>query len=148
MSVIENKKAFFNYEIVDRIEAGIVLVGHEVKAVKAGKASIVGSYIIVRGNEAFLVGATIQPYQEKNTPSGYDPLRARKLLLSKKEIAKLIGIEKERGQTMVPLNIHLTRGLVKVEVGIVRSKKKHDKRQTIKEREDKRTIERTIKSRR
>ena len=148
MALIENKRARYDYEITDRIEAGVSLVGHEVKSIKQGKASLVGSYIIIRNDEAFLVGATVQPYQEKNTPPEYNPGRERKLLLSKKEIERLIGAEKERSTTIIPLNAHLSRGKVKIEVGIARGKKKHDKRQTIKEREDKRSIEREIKSKR
>ncbi|MDP3955899.1 MAG: SsrA-binding protein SmpB [bacterium] len=145
MNLVDNRKAFYDYEITDRIEAGISLVGSEVKALKSGKASLVGSYIIVRGNEAFLTGATIQPYQQKNTSTNYNPTRARKLLLSKKQISQLIGVEKERGLTAIPLNAHLSRNLIKIEIGIARSKKKHDKRQKIKKREDTRTIEREIK---
>ncbi|MDP3989361.1 MAG: SsrA-binding protein SmpB [bacterium] len=148
MALVENKKAFLNYEITDRLHAGVSLVGHEVRALKAGKASLVGSYIIVRGNEAFLVGATIQPYQEHNTPDGYDPLHPRKLLLTKKEIAHLIGIEKEKGLTAIPLNAHLSRNKVKIEIGIARSKKKYDKRQTLKKRDANRDIERATKTKR
>jgi SsrA-binding protein len=129
MNLVENKKAYFDYEITDQLEAGISLVGHEVKAIKQGKASLVGSYIIVRGNEAFLTGATIQSYQEKNTPKDYDPQRARKLLLSKKEISTLIGIEKEKGLTAIPLNAHQKNRKIKIQIGIAKSKKKHEKTQ-------------------
>ena len=146
MALTENKRVFFDYEITDRLTAGVSLMGHEVKALKAGKASLVGSYIIVRGNEAFLIGATIQPYQAKNTPAGYDPSRARKLLLTKKEIARLFGIEKEKGLTAVPLNAHTAHNKIKIEIGIAKSKKKYDKRQTLKKRVAARDIERAVKT--
>jgi SsrA-binding protein len=142
---LENKKAYFNYEITEKIEAGISLFGFEVKAVKAGRGSIVGSYIIIRGNEAFLVETDIPPYQPKNAPPEYDPKRVRKLLLTKKEIARLIGFEKEKGLTIIPLSLYSKHGTIKVEIGIGKGKKIRDKRETIKRRETDREIRRTLK---
>jgi len=145
MSIIENKKARFDYHIEDTLEAGIVLHGHEVKSVREGKASIVGAYIKVYGGEAWLVGATIQPYQEKNTPLEYDAERSRKLLLTKDEIARLLGVSKEKGLTLVPLKLYNNRGKIKLSVGIAKSKKTHDKRETIKRRDIERETGRRLK---
>lgn len=145
MSFAENKKAWHDYEIIESFEAGIVLEGHEVKAVKTGKMSIFGSYVKVLGSEAFLIGATISPYQPKNTPKDYDPQRTRKLLLNKKEIAGLIGKSKEKGLTVVPLKVYTKKGKIKLEIGLAKAKKKRDKREVIKKNEEKRKIERVLK---
>lgn len=144
--LIVNKKAYFNYEILEKIEAGISLLGHEVKAIKAGKGSLVGAYVIVRGNEAFLVETDIPPYQPNNVPEKYDQRRPRKLLLHKKELARLVGFEKEKGLTLIPLSLYNKNGKIKVEIGVVRGKKKHDKRETIKKRDTERDIRRTLKN--
>ncbi len=145
MTYAENKKAFFDYEITEKYEAGVVLEGHEVKAVKTGKVSIFGSYVKIIDQEAFLVGAIIQPYQPLNTPKDYDPQRFRKLLLNKKEISLFIGKTKEKGLTIVPLKVYDKRGIIKIEIGLAKSKKKADKREKIKKRETERKIERTLK---
>lgn len=145
MSYAENKKAWHDYEIIESFESGIVLEGHEVKAVKIGKMSIFGSYVKISGGEAFLVGATVSPYQPKNTPKNYDPQRTRKLLLNKKEIAGLIGKSKERGLTIVPLKAYNKKGRIKIEIGLAKARKKHDKREVIKKKEEERKIERTLK---
>ena len=142
----ENRKAFHDYEIIERYEAGIVLEGHEVKAIKTGKISIFGSYVKTIGKEVFLIGATISPYQPKNTPKEYDPQRTRKLLLNKKEIAGLIGKSKERGLTIVPLKVYHKKGKIKFEIGLAKARKKRDKREVIKKKEEKRKIERVLKS--
>ena len=143
---IENKKVFFNYEITDTLEAGIELFGYEVKSVKAGTGSLEGSYILVRGKEAFLIGARISPYQTNNTPKEYDPLRNRKLILHKEEIEKLESSgEKGKGLTVVPICIYNSGNRIKVEVGIAKGKKKFDKRETIKKRETDREIRRELK---
>tara|TARA_B100000745_G_scaffold289301_1_gene227305 strand:- start:554 stop:997 length:444 start_codon:yes stop_codon:yes gene_type:complete len=147
MAYIRNKKVSFNYEILETFEAGAVLYGHEVKAVRAGKGSLVGSYIIFRDGEAYLKGATITPYQEKNTHESYNQERERKLLLSKKEITK---IEKElntAGLTVVPISLYNKKSKIKLEIALVRGKKKEDKRETLKKRDSKRTIERLLKQR-
>lgn len=145
MTYAENKKAFFDYEILEKYEAGIVLEGHEVKAVKTGKVSIAGSYVKMMGQEAFLWGAVIQPYQPLNVPKNYDPQRSRKLLLNKKEIDSFIGKTNEKGLTIVPLRVYGRKGRVKLEIGLARSKKKADKREKIKKREEKRKLERVLK---
>jgi SsrA-binding protein len=143
---IENKKVFFNYEITDTLEAGIELFGYEVKSVKAGTGSLEGSYILVRGKEAFLIGARVSPYQTNNTPKDYDPLRNRKLILHKEEIEKLeVSGEKGKGLTVVPICIYNSGNRIKVEVGIAKGKKKFDKRETIKKRETDREIRRELK---
>ncbi len=145
MSYAENKKAWHDYEIIENFEAGIVLEGHEVKAIKTGKISIVGSYVKIIGSEAFLIGATISAYQPKNTPKDYDPQRSRKLLLNKKEIEGLIGKSKEKGLTVVPLRVYAKKGRIKLEIGLAKARKKRDKREIIKKKEEKRKIERVLK---
>jgi len=145
MSFAENKKAWHDYEIIEKYEAGIVLEGHEVKAVKTGRMSIFGSYVKILGGEAFLIGAIISPYQPKNTPKDYDPQRTRKLLLNKKEIAGLIGKSQEKGLTIVPLKVYAKKGKIKIEIGLAKAKKKRDKREAIKKKEEKRKIERVLK---
>ncbi len=146
--LLTNKKVKFDYEVLETFEAGVSLFGHEVKAVKAGKGSIVGARVGGKSDGMYLIGADIPAYQPGNTPSGYEPTRDRKLLLSKKEQDRLVGAERVRGQTLVPRNFHTKGKLVKVEVVLVRGKKKYDKRQTIKKREAKRDIERHIKGNR
>lgn len=145
MTYAENKKAFFDYEILEKYEAGIVLEGHEVKAVKTGKVSIAGSYVKLMGREAFLVGAVIQPYQPLNAPKNYDPQRSRKLLLNKKEIDSFIGKTSEKGLTIVPLRVYGRKGRVKLEIGLAKAKKKADKREKIKKREEKKKLQRALK---
>ena len=150
MSLIANKKAYFNYEILEKIEAGIKLLGFEVKSVKKGQGSLEGAYVTIRvsnkgGAEVFLVGAYIPPYQAGNTPMGYDPYRNRKLLLNAKEIKTLIGLEAQRGLTIVPISVYNKKNKIKVEIGVARGKKKYDKRETIKKREAQRDVLRTLK---
>lgn len=142
----ENRKAYHDFEIIENYEAGLVLEGHEVKAVKNGRISIQGAYVKILGSEAFLIGATIPPYQPLNTPKDYDPQRTRKLLLNKREIATLIGKSKERGLTIVPLKVYDRRGKIKLKIGLARARKKADKRQKIREREEKRKIQRVLKN--
>lgn len=145
-SFIENKKARFNYEITETFEAGIELIGPEVKSIKGGQGSLEGAYAVVRGGEVFLLGSNIPPYQAQNMPGGYDPLRTRKLLLTKKEILELSHMEKEKKLTMVPLSMYNKKGKIKVSLGIARGKKKFDKRETLKKRDDMREISRTLKN--
>jgi len=142
-----NRKNTFNYEIVEKYEAGIELLGTEVKAVREGKVSLEGAFVVVRGGEVFLIHANIQPYQVKNTPLDYDPLRNRKLLLTKKEIIELADSEGERGLTIVPISMYNKGRKIKIEIAIVKGKKKHDKRETIKKRETDREIRREYKGR-
>jgi SsrA-binding protein len=145
-SFIENRKARFNYEITETLEAGIELLGPEVKSIKGGMGSLEGAYAVVRGGEVFLLGSNIPPYQAGNMPKGYDPLRTRKLLLTKKEIIELAQMEQEKKLTIVPLSMYNKSGKVKVSLGVARGKKKFDKRETIKKRDDMREIRRTLKN--
>lgn len=141
-----NEKARFDYEILKTLEAGMVLTGQEVKSVRRGSASIRGAYVKMLGVEAWLLGATIPPYQAGNAPSDYDPQRSRKLLLKKSELKYLTGKSQERGLTLVPIKLYNKNGLIKLEIGIGRGKKKADKREKITKREVARKIERAIKS--
>lgn len=143
----DNPKAYYNYEILDKYEAGLVLLGSEVKSIRTGKISLQGSYVVLKDEEAYLIGATIAPYQPNNASSEYDPERSIKLLLHKSEIAKLFGKIKEKGLALIPLKIFSKRATIKLEFGIGKGKKKFDKRETIKKRESDRTIERELKSR-
>ena len=130
-----NPKASFDYEILETIEAGLVLEGHEGKTNKNGKGSIKGSYVKIINSEPDFIGATVSPYQPANTPADYDPQRSRKLLLSKKEISTLIGTSQAHGLTLVPLKIYDKKGRLKLLVGIARGKKKYDKRESIKKKD-------------
>lgn len=141
----ENKRAYFNYEILDRFEAGISLIGQEVKSIKTKGVNLAGSYVIIKNEEAFWIGAKISPYQPKNVPPDYNPQRSRKLLLKKSEIKYLIGKSKERGLTLVPLRVYTKDGKIKLEFGIGKGKKKIDKRELIKKREIEREIKRTLR---
>ena len=144
---VANKKAHFNYEILERYEAGIELLGHEVKTLRSKRGSLEGAYVIVRGSEAFVTGMHIPPYQVKNVEESYDPYRNRKLLLTKDEIKKLAGNESKSGLTIVPNSVYNSRRNLKIEIAIVRGKKKFDKRETIKKRETDREIRREFKDR-
>ena len=144
---IQNKKAHFNYEITEKLTAGIELFGFEVKSVRAGTGSLEGTYVTVRGAEAFIIGMHIAPFQTLNTPRDYNPTRNRKLLLTKKEIADLGAIEKKKGLTIVPISVYSVKRKIKVELGIARGKKSFDKRETIKKRDSDRDIRREIKDR-
>ena len=143
---VSNKKARFDFEILDTFEAGIVLLGTEVKSIKKGQGKLEGSHVVIRGGEAFLVNASIPAFQKANTGSDYDPERPRKLLLNQKELKKLETEEKQAGLTIVPIKLYNKNRNIKLEIAIVRGKKKADKRQTIKERDTKRSIERTLKN--
>lgn len=142
--LIRNKKAGFDYEILEKFESGISLLGFEVKSLKKGQGSLLGAHIIVRGGEAFLVGANIPPYQPANTPKNYDPEQPRKLLLSKKELAQLAGAESQKGLTIVPISVYSKGNKLKLEIAIARGKKKHDKRESIKKRDIERDIAREL----
>lgn len=146
MDYIRNSKARFDFEFLNTYEAGLVLSGHEVKSIRAGKGKIVGSHVLVRGGEAFLVGANINPYQPANTPKNYDSKRPRKLLLSKKELIEIEQKTEKEGLTAIPVKLYSSGQKIKLEVAVARGKKKHDKRQTLKERDAKRHIERTLKT--
>ncbi len=137
-----NKKATFDYEILEKFEAGIELKGHEVKAIKAGKVSLTGAYVKEFGNELFLLGALVSPYQPSNVPKDYKEQRDRKLLVTKKELNYLVGKLNEKGLTVVPIKLYNKGGKVKLEIGVARGKKKYDKRETIKKRDVERRLRR------
>lgn len=139
-----NSKARFDFELLDRVNAGLELEGHEVKAIRAGKMNIIGSYVVIRGGEAFLTGAQISPYQARNVPKDYDPLRARRLLVSKQELAQLARVEATKGLTIVPLSVYNEGRFLKLDVAIARGKKKFDKRQAIKKRDIERDLKRSL----
>ena len=142
-----NQKAHFDYHILETLEAGLVLAGHEVKSIRAGRCSIKGAYVKIVGKEAWLLGATVSPYQVGNVPPDYDQQRSRKLLLKKKELNYLIGKSQEKRLTLVPIKLYNKNGLIKLEVGVGQGKKKADKREKIIKRETQRKIERILKSR-
>ena len=141
-----NSKINFDYEILETIEAGVVLEGHEVKAIKTGKASIKGSYVKILNEGPFLIGATVSPYQSANTSKNYDPQRSRKLLLSKGEITKLIGLSQSQGLTLIPLKFYDKKSKIKLLIGLARGKKKHDKRETIKKKDIARAKQRGLEN--
>ena len=145
MEAVVNKKARFDYEIKETLEAGIELRGFEVKSVKTGKARLQGAYAKIYGEELWLVNSHIPPFQEKNAPEGYDSDKARRLLVHKKEIDYLTGKLKEKGLTLVPLKMYNKGGQIKVQLGLGRSKKKADKRAVIKKRDTERQIGRKLK---
>lgn len=141
----ENKKAFFDYEILEKFEAGMQLRGWEVKALKNKKGNLAGARALIRGEEFFLVGMSIEPYQPNNLPANYEEQRTIKLLLRKKQIKYLEGRTGQKGLTIVPLKLYNINNKVKVEIGLVKGKKQFEKREKIKERETKRKIERVFK---
>ncbi|MEK7090810.1 MAG: SsrA-binding protein SmpB [Patescibacteria group bacterium] len=145
-ALLENKKAYFDFEILEKFEAGLELKGFEVKSLRQGHGSILGSRAIIRGEEAYIVGMDIPPYQPKNTSPDYEPQRTRKLLLKKSEIKYLIGKSEEQGLTIIPIKVYTKGPRIKLEIAVARGKKKHDKRQKIREREDKVKMERALKS--
>jgi len=135
MSIIANKKAFHDYFVEERFEAGISLQGWEVKAIRAGRANIKESYVVIRSGEVFLFGMHITALPEASTHVHPDPIRTRKLLLHANQISKLIGQVERAGYTLLPLNLHYVRGRIKVEIGLAKGKKQHDKREAEKERD-------------
>jgi SsrA-binding protein len=145
-SICQNKTARLNYYIDDTFEAGIVLVGTEVKSLREGRANLKDSYAIVKDEEVYLHELHISPYTHGNRYN-HDPLRVRKLLLHKQEIRRLYGKSRERGLTLVPLKMYFKNGKVKVEIGVGRGKKLHDKREDMKLKEDRRDIERAFRAR-
>jgi len=140
--ISENKKAYFNYEILEDLEAGIVLNGQEVKSIKVYGVNLAGSYVVLKGEEFFWIGAKIPPYQPANAPSNYDAERPRKLLLEKSEIRHLIGKTREKGLTMLPLVIYTKGGKIKLKFGLGKGKKQFDKKELIKKRETERELQR------
>lgn len=146
----QNKKAYYNYQILEKFEAGISLIGQEVKSIKTGRINLAGSYVVLKGSERgypefYLIGANVPPYQPKNAPADYNPERSRKLLLKKSEIKYLIGKRQQKGLTLVPLKVYIKRGVIKLEFGVAKGKRKIDKRELIRKRETKKEIERAMK---
>lgn len=141
----ENRKARFDYEILDKYEAGIELLGVEVKSVRSGRMSLEGAFVIIRGGEAFLINSNIPPYQANNSPKEYDPLRNRKLLLTKKEIRELADSEKNKSLTIVPISVYNKNRKIKVGISLVKGKKTRDKRASIQKRETDREIRREFR---
>ncbi len=146
MSYSNNKRAHFDYEILETLEAGLVLLGTEVKSIRAGRAKLDGGYVVVRGGEAFLVGASIPAWQVANASKEYDPERPRKLLLKEKELLKVERDTDKQGLTAVALSLYNSGRNIKLSFGIAKGKKKADKRESLKARDVKREIERTLKS--
>ncbi len=142
----QNKKAYFNYIILEKMEAGLILTGQEVKSIRQGKASLDGSYVFLEDQEPYLVNAHIPAYQPKNAPKEYNPKRERKLLLNKKEINYLVGKTKEKGLALIPLKIYNKSAMLKLELGIAKGKKKADKRESIKKKDVEREIRQNMKS--
>ena len=145
--IAENKKAAFNYFFEEKHEAGVVLHGWEVKAVREGKVQLTDGYVVIRNGELFLIGCQIQPLKSASTHVTPEAARTKKLLMHKEEIRRLIGIVEQKGYTLVPLNLHWKNGLIKCEIALAKGKAEHDKRNTIKDREGKREVERVMKQR-
>ncbi len=145
MSIAQNKKAFHDFFIEEKHEAGIVLEGWEVKAIRAGRTNLKEAYVIIRSGEMFLIGCHISPLPTASTHINPDPVRTRKLLLHADEIAKLIGKVERAGYTLVPLDMHYSKGRIKLEIGLAKGKRQHDKREAEKEREWKREKDQVMK---
>jgi len=141
----KNKTAYFQYKILEEFEAGISLLGHEVKGAKTGRISIKGAYASIRNGEMFLIGAIIPPYQPKNTSKNYDEKRDRRLLLKKKEIQYLADRIEKKGLTIVPLKVYSVKGKVKIGIGLAKGKKEYDKREKVKKVLTEREMQRQVK---
>ena len=148
MSIIENRKAFHDYFVEERLEAGLVLQGWEVKAIRAGRSNLKEAYVVLKGGEAWLIGAHISALTSASTHVKPDPTRSRKLLLNAAELRKLIGQVERAGYTLVPIDLHYNRGRIKLAIGLARGKKQHDQRDAEKERDWKREQQRLLRSRR
>jgi SsrA-binding protein len=143
--IAENKKAAFNYFFEERHEAGMVLEGWEVKAIRDGKVQLTDGYVVIKNGEMYIIGLLINPLKTASTHVNPESARIRKLLLHKDEIRRLIGKVEQKGYTLVPINLHWKNGRVKCEVALAKGKAEHDKRDTIKDREGKREVERAMK---
>ncbi|GBL45056.1 MAG TPA: SsrA-binding protein SmpB [Sulfuriferula sp.] len=146
MSIAQNKKAFHDYFIEDKYEAGLILAGWEVKAIRASRVQLKEAYVVIKNGEIFLIGAHISPLATASTHVHPDATRSRKLLLHAEEISKLIGKVERAGYTLVPLDMHYKRGRIKLEIGLAKGKKQHDKRQSAKERETDREVQRAMRN--
>ena len=147
MSIIENKKAFHDYFVEERYEAGLVLEGWEVKAIRAGRVHLKEAYVVLKTAEPFVIGMHITPLNSASTHVHADPTRSRKLLLNAEEIRKLIGKVEQKGYTLVPLDLHYVKGRVKLAIGLAKGKKQHDKREVEKERDWQREQQRLLRKR-
>jgi SsrA-binding protein len=147
MSITVNKKAFHDYFVEEKYEAGIALEGWEVKAIRAGRMNIKESYVIIKGGEIYLIGMHISPLATASSHNKHDPIRTRKLLLHAHEIGKLIGKVERAGYTLVPVDLHFVRGRIKLEIGLAKGKKQHDKRADSLEKDSKREAQRAMKER-
>jgi SsrA-binding protein len=147
MSITVNKKAFHEYFIEEKYEAGIALQGWEVKAIRAGRMNIKESYVIIKDGEIYVIGMHISPLATASTHNSHDPTRTRKLLLHRREIMKLIGKVERAGYALVPIDLHFLRGRIKLEIGLAKGKKQHDKRSDQLDKESKREAERAMKER-
>ena len=145
--IAENKKAAFNYFFEERHEAGMVLEGWEVKAIRDGKVQLTDGYVVIKNGEMYIIGLLIQALKTASTHVNPEAARTRKLLLHKEEIQRLTGKVEQKGYTLVPINLHWKSGRVKCEIALAKGKAEHDKRDTIKDREGKREVERAMKSR-
>jgi SsrA-binding protein len=145
MSIVENRKAFHDYFVEQRFEAGLVLEGWEVKAIRAGRVQLKEAYVVVMSGELFLIGCHISPLTAASTHVTPDPVRTRKLLLRAEEIAKLVGSVERAGYTLVPIDLHYTKGRVKLQIGLAKGKKQHDKREAQKDREWRRQQQRLMR---
>jgi SsrA-binding protein len=145
--IADNKKAAFNYFFEERFEAGMVLEGWEVKSLREGKVQLTDGYVVIRNGELFIIGCQITPLHSASTHVNPDSVRTKKLLMHKDQIRRLIGKVEQKGYTLVPLNLHWKAGKVKCEIALAKGKAAHDKRDTIKDREGKREVERAMKSR-
>ena len=143
--MISNRRIYYDYQILETLEAGIVLTGQEVKSVKLSQMSLKGSYVVIKDMEAWLINTHVSPYKMAGLLPNYDPVRTRKLLLHKSQIKSLIGKSKSKGLTLLPLKVYPKKGRIKVLIGLGKGKKKHDKRAVIREREGKRRVERVLK---
>jgi SsrA-binding protein len=147
VSIVENRKAFHDYFIEERFEAGLSLEGWEVKAVRAGRANLKEGYVVVKNGELLLIGAHVSPLTTASTHVRADPTRTRKLLMHREEISRLVGKVERAGYTLTPLNLHYKNGRIKLEIGLAKGKKQHDKRATIREREWDREQQRLMRNR-
>ena len=144
-NLAENKKAYFNYDILEKFQAGIVLIGQEVKSLKTKGVSLASNYVTLKNNELFWVGANISPYQPKNATKDYNPERTRKLLLERAEIKKLIGKTQQKGLTLVPLRVYTMQGKIKMEFGLVKGRNKANKKELIRKKEAQKEMEKALK---
>ncbi len=146
MSIVQNKKAFHDYFIEEKYETGMILEGWEVKAIREGRVQLKEAYVIIRSGELFLIGSHISPLKTASTHINPDPTRTRKLLLHAEQIKRLIGKVERAGYTLVPLDMHYKTGRIKLEIGLAKGKKQHDKRETEKQKEWERTKQRLLRA--